>query len=168
MNDLVKNLLNSVANLKVETTASRVVIVLHPNVSRIDITLNDRLFNTEKYRFSRKEEPQGPEKTLLDSIENIIGVEKAEASKNTLSLELSDGLRLREFLPQVMVSLYHWGRAVNEQHAEQTPYNPEIYVEDRRWKEAPVVDEWRTIKAGVCMEPGEANIGLPYTPWTDE
>jgi hypothetical protein len=145
-----------------EMTTSRLTIILHPNPSRVDIVLNDRLFNTEKYSFSRKNEAVGREKELLDYCETcIVGVDRATANKNTLKLEISDGVLLKEFLPQVIVAIKRWGSSVER-------YEPEIFVDNRRWEESPVYnsDGW-IIRKGIQQSPGQINIGFPYKIWTD-
>jgi hypothetical protein len=140
--------------------APRLTIVLHPNPSRIDIALNDRLFNTERYSFSRKNKPIGAEKALLDYCQTyIVGIGDAKASKNTLQLEIEDGVLLREFIPQVVTAVLRWG-------GEVEPYTPEIYVDNRRYEVAPTYDaEGTPTSDGVHEQPGQADIGLPYKVW---
>lgn len=141
--------------------APRLTVVLHPNPSRIDIALSDRLFNTEKYSFSRKKEPVGAERDLLDYCETyVIGVSSANASKNTLQLEIDDGVLLREFIPQVITAIRRWGSAVE-------PYSPDIYVDNRRYEVEPTYSEdgWATTRKGIVERPGSADIGLPYKVW---
>jgi hypothetical protein len=138
----------------------RLVIILHPNTSCIDIALNDRLFNREKYTHSRDTEPVGAEKELLDTLQGeIIGVSRAQAGKNTLRLDLDDGVLLREFMPQVVDAVIRWGSA-------SAPYAPEIYVENRRYEEDPEYDRFGDqIRRGIRQEPQQADIGLPYKVW---
>lgn len=140
--------------------APRLTVILHPNPSRIDIALNDRMFNTERYSFSRKQEPAGAEKELLDYCETyVVGVDRAKASKNTLQLEVADGVLLREFIPQVVTAVKRWG-------SEVEPYAPEIHLDNRRYAVDPTYDEdgWTTSE-GVRERPGLADIGLPYKVW---
>ena len=142
------------------TAAPRLTIVLHPNPSRIDVALNDRMFNAERYSFSRKQEPVGAERALLDYCETyIVGVGSAKAGKNTLQLEIDDGVLLREFLPQVVTAVKRWG-------SEVEPYEPEIYVDNRRYSVDPSYDAdgWTTSE-GVREQPGRADIGLAYKVW---
>lgn len=144
----------------VEESGPRLTIVLHPNTSRIDIALSDRLFNTEKYSFSRKIEATSKEKELLDYLETyIVGITKASATKNTLQLELAEGVYIREFMPQVITAVKSWGSGVE-------PYDPAIYVENRRWEREPKYDDigWTRVE-GVRQPAGQVNIGVPYKTW---
>jgi hypothetical protein len=139
----------------------RLTVVLHPNTSRIDIALNDRLFNTEKYSFSRKNEPTGRERELLDYCETyIVGIGSATASKNVLQLEIEDGVLLREFIPQVITACKRWGSAVE-------PYNPVVCVDNRRFEIEPVYGEDDSlVQPGRRQLAHQADIGLPYSAWT--
>lgn len=155
----------SQANKDAPSLQSRMTIVLHPNTTRIDIVLNDRMFNTEKYYHSRKREPIGPEKEMLDMLEeHIIGIESARAGKNTVHLEISDGMRLREFMPQVITAVKQWGMAF------EPGYQPEVWLENRRWEREPVYcssDEWSMGPEvpGVRQRPDAPDIGVPYQIW---
>jgi hypothetical protein len=139
---------------------TRLTVVLHPNPSRIDIALNDRFFNTERYSFSRKQEPHGAEKDLLDYLQTyIVGVGDAKAAKNVLQLEIEDGVLLREFMPQVITAVKRWGSVVE-------PYEPEVFVDNRRYDIDPTYDsEGWTTSDGVRQRPGKADIGLAYKVW---
>lgn len=145
--------------LKGEAVAGvpRITIILHPNTSRIDVTLNDRLFNHEQYSFSRKADPVGAEKVLLDHLnENVVGIEGAKASKNTLQLEVADGMLLREFIPQVITAVKVFGSEIEQ-------YDPVIAVENRRYDVDPVYDEdGYTVSNGLREAPTAPNIGVPY------
>jgi hypothetical protein len=152
---------NELESSVVESEAAvtpRLTVVLHPDPSRIDIALNDRMFNTERYSFSRKRDPQAEEKALLDYCETyIVGIGGAKASKNVLQLEIEDGVLLREFIPQVITAIKRWGSAVE-------PYNPDIYVDNRRWAKEPVYggdDDTEILSRGRKQRPDEAVIGLP-------
>jgi hypothetical protein len=151
--------------LKGEAVAGvpRLTIILHPNTSRIDVTRNDRVFNYEQYSFSRKAEPVGAEKALLDILNtHIIGIDAAKASKNTLQLEICDGMLLSEFIPQVITAVKHFG-------GEAEPYNPEIFVENRRYSVDPIYDheDGYTISEGVRERAGTVDIGVPYKVFVD-
>jgi len=146
------------AGADVETTIKpRLTVVLHPNASRIDVALNDRMFNTERYSFSRRREPRGAERALLDYCETyVVGIGGAKASKNVLQLEIEDGVLLREFIPQVITAVKRWG-------SEVEPYNPEVCVDNRRWETEPVYDDMSCIASGVQQRPDQADIGMPYS-----
>jgi hypothetical protein len=139
--------------------APRLTVVLHPNESRIDIVLNDRMFNRERYTHTREQVPEGAEKQLLDSCDFIVGIESAKASKNTLALEISDGMYLSEFIPRVIDAIKQWGSATE-------PYEPAIYVDNRRWAVEPTYDsEYGQTSCGLRQSPTEPAIGLPYAVW---
>jgi hypothetical protein len=146
---------------EVATISPRLTIILHPNPSRIDIAVNDRMFNTEKYSFSRKKAPVGAEQQLLEYCETyIVGIRDAKAAKNILQLDITDGVVLKEFLPQVITAVLQWG-------STSEPYSPQICVDNRRWKISPVYDKdgMRTISHGVRERPDQPDIGIPYGIW---
>lgn len=146
---------------------SRIVVILHPNSSRICVTMNDRMFNTEKYAFSREQEAGGREAVMLEVLNKYTnGIVKAETSRNRMSLEVENGFYLSEIIPPVITAI--------KEFVGDWDYEPVIYVDERRWKKEPVTeggDEWgfgeRTIERGIHYAPGEANIGLAYVPWED-
>jgi hypothetical protein len=160
--DLISEVSPVVAGVAEESEIQpRLTIILHPNPSCVDIVVNDRMFNKERYSFSRKEEPVGAEKILLDYCqEHIIGIHTAEANKSTLKLKLEDGILLREFIPQLVTAVKRWG-------SEVEPYNPMICVVNRRWKVEAVYDDdmMRTNNPGVRELPNDADLGIPYTTW---
>ncbi|MNK14386.1 hypothetical protein D3C87_325050 [compost metagenome] len=147
--------------------SSRIVVILHPNTSRIDFTINDRMFNREKYCFNREVEAVGPEAAMLDVLNTCTnGIVKAEASRNSMSLEIEDGFYLSEVVPPVITAI--------KEFVGEKDYTPIVYVDDRRWKKEPVTvdsgDDWmpeRVIEQGSKYSPGEANIGVQYVPWED-
>lgn len=142
---------------------SRITIILHPNESRIDVVLNDTRFNNERYYFSREAEPVGEELAMLEALENIIGIEKAETSKNTLSLEISAGMLESEFMPQVIRAVKKFGVVCNGED-----YEPRLIVDNRRYAVCPESNDegWTTVQ-GVRQLPNAVNIGLPYTTLQD-
>jgi len=149
-------------NLELDMIKPRITIVLHPNTSFVELVTNDRRFNDEQYAFSRKAPPAGDEAVLLDGIDRVIGIDKVEASKNTLRLEISDGMRLHEFIPAVVGHVKGWGGK---------DYEPEIFCDDRRWTREPVYgsNEFAgPIDAGVKVLAGTANLGIEYKVWRNE
>lgn len=147
-----------------EENRPRLTIILHPNPTRIDISLNDRLFNKEKYNFSRKHEPIGAEKVMLDLLEEeVVGIQSAKTCKNVLALEVHDGMRLKEFIPQVVTAVKAWAESVE-------PYNPIIYLDNRRWEVEPVYaneEDWFPKSQGIRQKPGAVDIGMPYEIWQE-
>lgn len=138
---------------------SRITIILHPNTSRVDVVLNDRMFNKERYSHSRDREAAGAEKVLLDVLNDCtVGVERASASKNTLSLDIADGMLHAEYMPAVI-------RAV-QKFVGESDYKPVIACEDRRYSVAPEYrsDGW-TEKPGIRVAAGKVDIGLEYQAW---
>lgn len=140
----------------------RLTIILHPNTSRIDIVLNDRKFNNERYYHSRKNEAVGYEKVLLDYCNLYVnGIKNASTGKNVMHLEICDGMLLKEIIPEIIVAIKHWGSSVE-------PYNPEIYLENRRYEVAPEYHEdGYPIHPGVREHATKPDIGVPYKVWVD-
>lgn len=148
----------------IEENRPRLTIILHPNPTCMEISLNDRMFNKEKYSFSRKRPAEGAEKKMLEMLEEeIIGIQKAETCKNVLKIEIHDGMRLKEFVPQVITAVKAWAETVE-------PYNPIIYLDNRRWAREPVYandDDWTPVSEGRKQRPGSADIGMPYEIWQE-
>lgn len=144
---------------------SRIVIVLHPNPSYIEFIMNDRMFNQEQYQFSRKEEPNGPEATMLRVLNTYTnGVVKVEPGRNAMRVEIQDGFLLSEVVPEILIAI--------KAFVGEKDYQPEIFVDERRFVEQPVYSEsennWgdsRLITPGVKAKPGEVDIGVPYGVW---
>lgn len=131
----------------------RLTIILHPNPTYASVMLNDRVFNNEKYPHSRSEDSVDvKEAALLDSVNNVIGVQETKAGKNEMRIQIADGMLLSEIFPYVIGAVREWGN-----------YDPEIFVENRRHKVVPVYDEYGdVIKDGVRERQGAVNIGVPY------
>ena len=139
------------------TLKSRLILILHPNTERAEVVLNDRKFNEEQYHFTRKSEPVEEEALLLAELNSVIGVKKAEASKNSISLEISPCMYPEEWFPSVLRAVLKWGGK---------GYRPSVEVDDRRYKsgQEPEYDHdgWVTIE-GVKQEKGAVNIGVEYS-----
>lgn len=141
--------------------ASRITVILHPNPTCIDVVLNDRMFNQEQYGFSRKKQAEGAEAAMLDVLNRFtIGIRKAETSKNTLKLEISDGMLPNEIVPAVITAITRF--------VDEADYSPVIFCDDRRRRVWPVEsgDEWSSRSTGgVRYNSGEVDLGVEYTPW---
>lgn len=140
---------------------SRITVILHPNTSRVSIVLNDRVFNKERYSFSRKAEPIGPEKIMLDVLNDcIIGIINAEAAKNELSLEISECTYPSDYIPQVILAV--------KNYVGESDYSPVIYCDDRRYTKEPEYNsEGWTVTPGITEKKGSVNLGIPYVVWED-
>lgn len=144
--------------------SSRIVVLLHPNTKYIEFIMNDRMFNKEEYQFSRKAEAMGPEKTLLRVLNSCTnGVVKAEPGRNAMRVEIQDGFFLYEVVPEILIAI--------KEFVGEKDYNPEIFVDDRRYIVEPEYAEsdWEIgcqISPGVKAKPGEVDIGVLYTVWS--
>ena len=144
-----------------EIESSRLLVVLYPNTNYLAITLSDRKFNNERYNHTRDIQPEGAEKKLLEHIEfNILGVTSAKALRNKLVIEVEDGTRPRDVIPQIITALKEWGSGVE-------PYNPAIFCQDQRWENEPIERDFGFSSGGNRFAPGAANIGVSYKPWSD-
>jgi hypothetical protein len=137
---------------------SRIVIIAHPNISRMTFVLNDRKFNNERHIHSREKDAEGAEEFLLNAITYLFGVDGARVAKNELQLDLGEGMLLNEFMPQVIQEIKTWAQ-IND-----PDYDPVIYVENRRWAVPPEEREYTSI-GGVKEAPNALNIGIPYRIW---
>lgn len=145
---------------------SRIVITLHPNTDHLEMVLNDRMFNTERYSFSREKEAVGAEKVLLNVLNNcVVGIVKAETTKNTLKMEIQEGMLLSELIPPTLTAI--------KEFVGEKGYDPEIFVNDKRYIEQPEYavssdeyDHGRQISPGKKAKPGSVDIGVPYMIWT--
>lgn len=135
---------------------SRITVVLHQNPSYVTISLNDRLFNKERYSFSRAAQAVGSEKEMLDVLNNCtVGIKSAETGKNELKLELSEGMFIHEVIPAVLIAIKHF---VND-----PTYQPTVYCNDKRWEVEPEEDDdGFPRKPGVKVPPKSVNIGVEY------
>ena len=135
---------------------SRITVILHPNPLCVTIVVNDMMFNKERYINTRKTPPIGPEKQLLDVLnECTIGINHAMARKNKLKLELVEGMFPAEVIPAVIVAVKHF--------ASDPEYDPLIFCDDQRWKIWPTESsDGVYIRMGEKFPAGSANIGVQY------
>lgn len=138
--------------------SNRIVVICHPNPTRVDVVLTGKRFNNEQYSFSRKHAATGHEERLLERLNNVNGVEEARTSKNTLSLEICEGFHTHEILPAVL--------ALVEEFAGPDFTGP-VYLDERRESVSTCYDDdgWMSLP-GVKIT--GANIGVPYEPWVAE
>jgi len=139
-----------------ETTIdrSRLLIILHPNESRVDIMLSDKKFNDEQYTFSRKKPATGHEERLLKRLKNVLGIQKAETGGQELSLELVDGTLYDEFVPQVIDIVHEF---------TGPDFGQVVYLDDRRRDGTTYNDEGWTTNPGVPKP--TPNLGVEYKIW---
>jgi len=135
---------------------SRLLIVLHPNESRIDIMLSDKRFNDEEYAFSRKKEPTGNEERMLKRLKKLLGIQKAETARQELSLELFDGTLYDEFIPQVVEIIHEF---------TGPDFGQVVYLDDRRRDGTAYSEEGWLTNPGVPKP--APNLGVEYKIWKE-
>lgn len=135
---------------------SRITVTLHPNTSYVTITLNDRLFNKERYSFSRASEAVGAEKEMLDILNSCtIGIVQAETTKNQLKLQICEGMFVNEIIPAVLIAVKHF--------VSDSSYDPKVYCDDKRWEVEPREDgNGFPLTDGVKVARNQADIGVEY------
>lgn len=142
-------------DIAITAPASRITIIFHPNMECVDVVLNDRKFNNELYAFSREKEPEGKEATLIYTLSDIIGIDKAETVKNKLMLVIAPCMRPNEYIPHVIRAIISWAGE---------GYMPSIEVDERREAVPATYDEFgHMVSRGVRMETGD--IGVTYIPF---
>ena len=140
---------------------SRIVVILHPNTERAEIVTNDIVFNREKYCFTRDKEPDGYELEMIQDLEMVIGIDRAQPNKNKISLEISPCMKPDEYIPDVINAVRAYAYRFN------LKYEPQIYLDNRRYTVDPEFSEdgWNE-KPGIRQ--GMIDIGVPNVmEWKD-
>jgi len=147
-------------NAKMERTMSVLKLVLYPNTERASLIFPKKI-NKEAYSFNRKKEAKGKEKTLINRLSAIVGIDTVRIGGEEVSLEIRPATNPHEWFPAALTAA---SKFVGEEL--------KVVLEDERWVEWPESgggeDDWLPRKDGIRMSPGAAKLGVPYTPFTIE
>jgi len=138
-------------------TPSRTLLILHPNTSRVDITVTDKRFNNEQYSFSRKKAPTGHEERMLRRLEKLGGIKEAKAGGFELHLELRDGFFYKELMPAVIEIVREF---------TGPDYGREMFVQDRRRIGEKYDNDGYLRSPGV--KPERPDLGFEYQDWVGD
>ena len=140
---------------------SRIVVILHPNTERAEIVTNDVVFNRERYCFSRDKEADGYELEMIQDLEMVVGIDRAQPQKNKISLEIAPCMKPDEYIPDVIAAVRAYVYRFNPEYA------PDIYLDNRRYTVDPVYSEdgWNETKG---VRQGMIDVGVPgIMEWKD-